>query len=63
MGKREICGNFPGGYAMCDIIDQDDEWLKFRDKNGREGWARPALGTYCERDKDAYERVMGEHNG
>lgn len=48
---REICGRFPSGYAMCQIIEMDGEWLKFVAPDGRKGWAKPALGTYCERDK------------
>lgn len=48
---REICGRFPSGYAMCRIVEKDGEWLRFIAPDGREGWAKPALGTYCERDK------------
>lgn len=49
--EREICGRFPSGYAMCQIVEMEGEWLKFVAPDGREGWAKPALGTYCERDK------------
>jgi hypothetical protein len=49
--KWEICGNFPTGYAMCDILEKEGKWLKFRAPSGREGWAVQALGHYCEREK------------
>lgn len=61
--QREICGRFPSGYAMCDIIGEDGEWLNFRAPDGREGWARPALGHYCERDRDAFLRSEAEGKG
>jgi hypothetical protein len=59
--EREVCGNFPGGYAMCTVLELygDGKRMRCRYTKGEPGepdyvrrsfFAKHALGTVCEAD-------------